>query len=91
MMGWYDGGLPWFAWLLMALVMLAFWGALLVAGMALFRSTRRDDVSSTSRRPMAQILLDERFARGDIDADEYVRRRDVLESGREVRRVRRPS
>lgn len=36
--------------------------------------------SSLDARQDARALLDERFARGDIDEDEYRRRRDAIES-----------
>lgn len=35
----------------------------------------------TSASPPAQQILDERFARGEIDEDEYKRRRDTLRGG----------
>jgi len=34
------------------------------------------------RRPNAEELLDERFARGEIGQDEYARRRQLLRAGR---------
>jgi putative membrane protein len=45
----------------------------LLAAIALTRT-----FSSTSRRPSPLDLLDERFARGEIDADEYRQRQDAL-------------
>ena len=84
MMGWYSGW-GWGAWLGMSLLMLAFWGLLAVGVVALVRTVRRDD-QPRSAEPMrvgapdanARDVLDERFARGEIDADEYTRRRDLL-------------
>ncbi|MDJ0348419.1 SHOCT domain-containing protein [Cryobacterium sp. PH29-G1] len=61
--------------------MLVFWGAVVTAGLLLFRRRHLDDGPAGSRRPSrssAEDILDERFARGEIDADEYTARRDVL-------------
>ncbi len=41
--------------------------------------TRRTDDAPSPRRD-ARTLLDERFARGEIDEDEYRRRRDAIQS-----------
>lgn len=53
--------------------------------MALFRTIGTDrsppyDTETTSR-PSADTILDERFARGEIDAEEYRIRRDQLRTG----------
>lgn len=74
-------GMGWGGWLLMSLVTAAFWALVVVGIVALFRGGR----SSTppARRlgdDEAQHVLDERFARGDIDAEEYRRRQQVLRS-----------
>ncbi len=82
MMGWYDGGVGWAGWILMTLMMLAFWALLIFGGLAVFRSLRRDDNRSSDGRADAERLLDERFARGEIDADDYRERRELLRSGR---------
>jgi putative membrane protein len=74
-MGWYwhahhAGPWPWL-WLVW---MVVFWGALLAAAVYLIRRrpTRAD------ARPSAEAMLAERYARGEIDADEYRQRRTVL-------------
>ena len=85
MMGWYSGW-GWGGWLGMSLLMLAFWGLVAVGVVALVRTVRRDDQPRSAEQPMrvsapdahARDILDERFARGEIDADEYTRRRDLL-------------
>jgi putative membrane protein len=65
--------------------MVAFWGLLIWAIYALVTgATRRpspDSRSEDSRGGDARRILDERLARGEIDADEYRRLRDVLASG----------
>lgn len=74
MMGWYhDGAVGWAGWLLMTAVMVAFWAVVVFALVALFRGT----ASGQSRRTPDQIL-DERFARGEIDEAEYRARLEVL-------------
>jgi putative membrane protein len=74
-MWWYDGGgSP-----LMLSIMVVFWvlllGALYVAVREL--PARREPGGSSARR-----LLDERLARGEIDEEDYVRRRDLLDDRR---------
>ena len=80
-MGWYhDGaGWGWGGWILMSLMMVAFWALVILAVVAIFRGTSRDagrTDRATHRDPME--ILDERFARGEIDADEYRARQEVL-------------
>ena len=82
MMGWYDGGAGWGGWVLMTLTMLVFWTLVVVGGVALYRSLRQDDRRSPTDGGSAERLLDERFARGEIDAEEYRQRRDLLRSSR---------
>jgi putative membrane protein len=52
--------------------MVLFWAALIVFGVWAVR--RFTDRSSGS----ARRILEERFARGEIDADEFQRQRDLL-------------
>jgi putative membrane protein len=85
MMGWYDGSFGWAGWLVMTVLMLAFWALLIFGGLEVFRSMRRDDQTDSRRqdRPSdAQRLLDERFARGELDEDDYTRRRELLSAAR---------
>lgn len=79
MMGWYDGGTGWVGWLVMALMMVAFWGLVIFAVVAIFRGIGRahEPGKRTPRRDPLQIL-DERFARGELDLEEYHARQDVL-------------
>lgn len=79
MMGWYDGGTGWAGWLVMVVVMVAFWGLVILGVVAIFRGIGKTDepVERTNRRDPMQIL-DERFARGELDLDEYHARQDVL-------------
>jgi len=75
---WHDG---WGAgtWITMILVMVAFWG--LLAALIVYAIRSGDERRTAAARPEdeAQRILDERFARGDIDADEYKGRRELLQ------------
>jgi len=61
-------------WWLMGVAWLVLLAAVVAIAIAL---TRRRD-TSTGSRGSAQDTLDDRFARGEIDEDEYRKRRDVL-------------
>jgi putative membrane protein len=84
MNGWYDHSWSPAAWLAMGLMMLAFWGLIAVLVVYAIRSLRHRPVEDLSDPPVpadqALRILDERFARGEIDADEYDLRRGVLRS-----------
>lgn len=76
-MGWYANGMGWGGWVAMSLVMVLFWALVVFAVVALFRGAgRKDDGPGAERDAMA--ILDERFARGEIDEEEYRARRQVL-------------
>ncbi|MER6216964.1 SHOCT domain-containing protein [Streptomyces sp. NPDC001272] len=92
-MMWYDGGWGWGGWFVMAVFMVLFWALVIAAIVALVRhfsgahpgrqpgwSASADEPGWGSRR--AEDLLAERFARGDIDEDEYKRRLAVLREHR---------
>lgn len=81
MMGWYQDGMGWGGWIAMSLVMVAFWALVVFAVVVIFRGTSSTSPSdgSASRDPMQ--ILGERFARGEIDAEEYHDRAEVLRSG----------
>jgi len=80
MNGWYDTGWSPGAWIAMVLTMLAFWG--LVAALVVYAirnlGHRPADDAGTTPTDQARRILDERLARGEIDADEYNHRREVL-------------
>jgi putative membrane protein len=77
-MMWYHDDLSWGGWIVMTIGMLAFWA--LVVGLVVYvvRSTDRSDRHPEPRN--SEQILDDRFARGEIDETEYLRRRDVLGS-----------
>lgn len=82
--GWNGGGWDGGAWLAMMLVMVMFWGAVITAIVLFVRAPRghRDDHAQAGPgRDPARAILNERFARGEIDVEEYTKRRDALGSG----------
>jgi putative membrane protein len=68
----------------MTLGMLAFWGLVIWAILALVRSTAGD---GARRETTPEQILAERFARGEIDEDEYRRRLDALRESHESSRA----
>lgn len=76
--GWAGGMNPW--WILMVVLMVGFiiW--------AIIWTTQRNNDSTPADRtetpsaPSAESILADRFARGEIDEDEYRRRIDALRS-----------
>ena len=84
MMFWYGGGWAWWQSGLMWIGMIAFWGLLIWAIYALVAgATRRTGLGLREREPGdgdARRILDQRLARGEIDAEEYRRLRDLIAS-----------
>lgn len=78
----WSNGMGWGGWLVMALTMTGFWALVVVGIMALFRTGDGSTRGSAARPDEALRILDERLARGEIDADEYRARRGVLTSHR---------
>ncbi|RZQ65925.1 SHOCT domain-containing protein [Amycolatopsis suaedae] len=69
----YDGG-GWLGGLFMLISMVLLWGGLITVLVVVFRryGPARHSQGNALR------LLDERYARGDIDQEEYERRRSTL-------------
>lgn len=84
MMWWYPegGGMSGWGWVAMGVSMLLFWAVLILGGVALYRGLNRPSAGgpSAAQRPTPEHLLAERFARGEIDEEEYRRRLDALHS-----------
>ena len=80
-MHWHDHGMNGWGWGLMALAMVVFWGLVIAGVVVLVWYLRRDD-RSRAQSPTAEQILADRFARGDIDEEEYHRRLQVLRGGR---------
>lgn len=79
--GWNSGSMGAGGWVLMAVMMVVFWGGVVAIVFALIRysaSGRNDPPRTGTTEDPALRVLEERFARGDIDADEYTKRRDIL-------------
>lgn len=74
MMWWHDG-MNWGGWVAMTVMMVAFWAVVIFGLIAVLGRT-----GERSRTPQLdpQNILRERFARGEIDADEYHARQETL-------------
>ncbi|OIK06264.1 SHOCT domain-containing protein [Streptomyces monashensis] len=91
---WHDGGWGWGGgWFFMTVFMVLFWALLVIGFVALVRylaGTRHHQQPGRPPAPGdggwqdrgAENLLAERFARGEIDEDEYKRRLAVLREHR---------
>lgn len=85
MMYWYGHGMSGWGWFGASLGMIVFWALIITVLVLLFRGLGRStpggprNVASRTT-PSAEELLAERFARGEIDEDEYQRRLHVLRS-----------
>lgn len=73
MWGW-DHGWGWGGWVLMSLAMIAFWTFVIAGAVWLARSFG----SPERPRQKPLLTLEERYARGEIDRDEFEERRAVL-------------
>lgn len=71
----WDGRWGPAGWVAMAVMMVVFWGAIVALVVYLLRSARPGGPDATER---ARRILDERLARGEIEPEEYARRRDLL-------------
>jgi putative membrane protein len=80
MMFWYGGGWAWWQAGLMWIGMLIFWGLLIWAVYALITNLTRKP-GPEHHGDDARAILDQRLARGAIDAEEYHRLRDLIETG----------
>ena len=80
MMFGYGGGWPFWEVGLMWVGMIAFWGVLLWGLYALVTSLTRRRNSAPDGDPATRIL-DERLAKGEIDAAEYQHLKDVMTAG----------
>ena len=83
LMDYHDGSWGAGEWLAMGTMMLLFWAV--VIGLVVWaarsrRSTGPSDQTSSATPTGPNTLLAERYARGEIDEVEYLRRRDLLQS-----------
>ncbi|WP_245573192.1 SHOCT domain-containing protein [Amycolatopsis benzoatilytica] len=82
MMFWYGNGMSGWGYALMTVGMVLFWGLVILGVVALVRflvrSPQRPDSADVSHRTPEQMLA-ERFARGEIDEQEYRSRLATLQ------------
>ena len=78
--GWYGNGSGIGAWLVMALLMLLFWGGMVTVVVLLLRRPHLGEGPAAPRAALhdAERILNERFARGEIDEQEFTARRTAL-------------
>ncbi len=84
MMMWYGSTGGWGGLLLMTIAMVPFWALIITAVVLIVRylvSQRPTDTSAGSARTPEEVLA-ERYARGEIDDDEYQRRLALLRQNR---------
>ena len=76
---WYGDHMNGWGYGLMGVSMVLFWAALIVGGIALFRSLNPPSSSRNelAHRPPEEVLA-ERYARGDINDEEFRRRQEAL-------------
>ncbi|MEU9119931.1 SHOCT domain-containing protein [Streptomyces sp. NPDC048506] len=87
-MFWYDHGAGGWAWFAMSVGAVLFWALVITAGVVLFRAFARSAPSGGERTgwpggrgpaaPTAEQILAERYARGEIEDEEYRRRLATL-------------
>lgn len=84
-MDWYRNGMDWYGhgmgtggWVAMIVAMTIFWGAVVLAGVMIFRGSGGGRGGSGKSDRDALGILDERFARGELDREEYEARKAVL-------------
>ena len=81
MMWYWGGGVHWWGWLLGAIAMVVFWVVLIWAVWYVVTAVLRRPEDRPPAAGDPKRILDERLARGEIDADEYRRLRDLLREG----------
>ncbi|MDD1478518.1 SHOCT domain-containing protein [Arthrobacter sp. H16F315] len=80
MYGWDGNGWGIGAWVAMALLMLIFWGGVVTVVVLLVRRPHPGEGPAALRPPHhdAERILTERFARGEIDEQEFTAKRTAL-------------
>jgi putative membrane protein len=76
----WHGDWSWAAWTAMSATMLGFWMLVIWGAVALTRRTGTE--TGPPSRGNADEILAERFARGEIDENEFRARNDLLRRGR---------
>lgn len=78
MMYWYGNGMGGWGYAVMTIGMVLFWAVAILGGVALVRHLTRP--ACATRASTAEQVLAERFARGEIDEEEFTERRKALRS-----------
>lgn len=85
-MGWHHGGMFWGAWLGMSLFWLVLLALLVFLVVLVVRLVSQGDRTRTAGGASPEDILDQRFARGEIDEQTYTAQREVLARQRGARR-----
>ncbi|MFE1788707.1 SHOCT domain-containing protein [Streptomyces sp. NPDC059525] len=81
MMFWFDHNVSGWGWFAMSASMILFWALIITVAVLLVRALNRTpEHTDVQAGPPAEQLLAERFARGDIDEEDYQRRLAALRS-----------
>jgi putative membrane protein len=80
MMWWYGNGMGGWGYALMMVGNVLFWGLIIFGVVAVVRYLARGDRAVGPRLTPEQLLA-ERFARGEIDEEEYHQRLTILRHG----------
>lgn len=75
---WMMNGSYWWVGIIMMLVQVLFWAGIIVLAVRFVRNTRLHGQSYTS--DSAMDILRDRYAKGEIDTDEFNRRKKELQS-----------
>ncbi len=75
-MMWWHGDWNGWAWLAMSGSMVVFWGLVIWAVLRVVSTTRDNTPAQPGNDP--ERILRERFARGEIEAEEFEQRRELL-------------
>jgi putative membrane protein len=82
MMYWYGEGMNGWGYALMTISMILFWALVIAGGVAFIRYVSRPIQAGDAHapRPTSGQILAERFARGEIDPQEYRERLQTLQA-----------
>lgn len=83
MLGYHDSNWSGGDWLAMSSMMVLFWAVVIVLVVWAMRSLRRERQhpdGGSRNTPSPDDILAERYARGEIDDDEFQHRRELLRS-----------
>lgn len=87
MMFWTESDLSAWGWVAMVAGMAIFWGLLIAVFVVVVRGLSRPGDQAYGPTPTPEQLLAERFARGEIDDEEYRRRLATLTGSDHVART----